>query len=173
MKTTLTVLGILIFYLSGYSQSITPSVINSSGNTFTGGFYSFDWSVGEIALITTMDDAEGKVTVTNGFFQPDKSAKDLSDKNAFAGNEITILPNPTPGQLQIVIDTKQQGSLSIVVYDASGRKIHMHKVISVGSSTTQKINLTGYSSGTYLLHISLQPAPGSIGKHGSYRIVKI
>lgn len=173
MKTKLLLLfALLLFYSFGYSQSISPSVINATGNTFTGGFYSFDWSVGELALVTAMSSADNKYIVTNGFIQTITYDK-KSDSNSFTQDELTILPNPTNGPIEVKLQTRQQGTISITVYDVAGRKLLSRQAVSYGLNTIEKIDLSSFAQGTYLIRVSLSPAPGSVNKSGAYKIVKI
>lgn len=173
MKTKLLLLfALLLSYSFSYSQSISPSVINATGNTFTGGFYSFDWSVGELALVNTMSSTNNKYIVTNGFIQTITYDK-KSNSNSFTQDELTILPNPTIGPIEVKLQTRQQGTISIIVYDVAGRKLLSRQAVSYGLNTIEKFDLSSFAQGTYLIRVSLNPAPGSVNKSGSYKIVKI
>jgi hypothetical protein len=67
-----TILPVVVFFLftTAYSQSNTPSVINSSGGSSQTGYYHFEWSVGEISLVNQMSSSNNSLILTNGFFQP-------------------------------------------------------------------------------------------------------
>ncbi len=56
----------LISYI-GYGQSVSPFVMNSTGNVFTGVGYSIEYSVGEVAVYTI---SEGDFIITEGILQP-------------------------------------------------------------------------------------------------------
>jgi hypothetical protein len=70
MKRTITlaVLFFSLFHCRG--QNIAPSVINAGGGTFQAGYYQFEWSIGELALIGEMSSSNNSLVITNGFIQP-------------------------------------------------------------------------------------------------------
>ena len=58
---------IVFFQAVVFSQPAYPSTINIAGKTSTADIYSFEWSVGESAAITTMGNSN--LLVTNGLLQ--------------------------------------------------------------------------------------------------------
>jgi hypothetical protein len=168
-----------LIFLFGFqyvqAQTITPAVLNSTGGSATEGFYTVDWSVGELTLVNTLMSVDGTLIVTNGFFQPNAWNKtpDETNGSTFTADEVTLLPNPTYGNLVVSFHTKQQGTLSIMVYDYAGKELCKKKAVSYGMGGTEKLDLTGQPKGTYLVRIVLTPAPGSVFKTITYKIVKI
>lgn len=176
MKRLLIINLVFLFVLQyGQAQTITPAVLNSTGGSSTEGFYTVDWSVGELTLVNTLQSVDGTLIVTNGFFQPHAWNKTPDEKNGstFTADEVTLLPNPTYGNLEVLFHTKQQGTLSIIAYDYAGRELCKKKVVSYGMGGTEKLDLTAQPKGTYLIRIALTPAPGSVFKSITYKIVKI
>jgi hypothetical protein len=176
MKQFLSInLVVLFVFQYGHGQTITPAVLNSTGGSSTEGFYTVDWSVGELTLVNTLKSHDGTFIITNGFFQPNALNKtpDNTNGSTFMPDEITLLPNPTYGNLEVQFHTKQQGALSIIVYDYAGRELCKKKAVSYGLGGTEKLDLSGQPKGTYLIRIVLTPAPGSVFKSITYKIVKI
>jgi hypothetical protein len=157
--------------LDSKSQSITSSVINASGNTYSQGYYSIDWSIGEMAVVESMNAANGSSTITNGFLQPNLLTEYPARK--FTPDEIKILPNPTYDKVEINFLTTQQGVLHIAIFDANGKNIISRKTVSYGIGSIERFNLTGLASGTYFINIELNPVPGSVQKTGNYKIIKL
>ncbi len=153
------------------SQSLTSSIINTSGNSYTQGYYSIDWSIGEMAVVESMNAANGSNVITNGFLQPEKLLEVTSQK--FSPDEIKILPNPTYNNVEINFLTAQQGVLHIAVFNASGKNLLVRKVPSYGIGSIERFNLSGFASGTYFFKIELIPVPGSMKKTGTYKIIKV
>ena len=61
---------VLAFSLISYmcqGQSVSPDLINSTGNVITGGGYSLEYSVGDIAVSSI---GEGDFIITEGVLQP-------------------------------------------------------------------------------------------------------
>ncbi len=163
----LTVLG----RFNSKAQSLTSSVINVSANSYTQGYYSIDWSIGEMAIIEPMNASNGNYIITNGFLQPDKPLENVVRN--FSPEEIRILPNPTYNNIEINFLTVQQGALYISVYDANGKHMLLHRAISYGVGSIEKLNLSNFASGTYFIQIELKPALGSVKKTGTYKILKL
>ena len=161
-----TVLGTI----TSKSQSITSSVLNASGNTYTQGYYSIDWSIGEMAVVESMSAANGSNTITNGFLQPNPLAEYTAQK--FTPDEIRILPNPTYDKVEINFLTAQKGALYIAIFDGGGKNIISRKTVSYGIGSIERFNLTGFAAGTYFINIELDPAQGSVKKTGNYKIIK-
>jgi hypothetical protein len=157
--------------LTARSQSGLSSAINVSGNTFSLSNYSIDWSVGELALVHTATSTDGFFVITNGLLQPELPR--ANNQYHFSNEEIRILPNLTSNIVEINILTRQQGTVKINVYDATGKKLAIAKTTSNGISSIERINLSNYAAGTYFLKIDLEPIMGSVPKTGSYKIVKL
>jgi hypothetical protein len=170
MKT----IALTAFLLAGIivrSQSISSYTINCSGNSYSQGFYNIEWSIGEQALINTMQ--PGAMILTNGFLQPNLSYYDQDARRYFTSQEIRILPNPTHGKIEVNVSTAEKGTLYLFLYDAGGKAIMSDKLLSAGIMVSRTIDLARLPSSGYLLRIELIPSPGSSSKTGSYKIIKL
>lgn len=153
------------------AQSAGSSVINVSGNSFSQGHLVVDWSVGEMALVNTGTSANNQFIITNGLLQPELPV--ANNSNHFSPDEVKILPNYGRGNIEVHFLTRQMGTLRMQVYDASGKLLLVSKAVSNGIGSVEKFNLTSFAAGTYFLKIDLQPSLGSVGKSGSYKIVRL
>lgn len=165
--------ALLLLNLAAKAQTASSSVINAAGNSFSQGYYAIDWSVGELALVNTMTSSNGYVILTNGLLQPESSGENVNPGKHFTSDEIKILPNPTYNKVEINISAPQQGTLSIIVYDAAGKQLMSTKTFSNGLQKSEKLDLSTFASGTYLFYIELNPLPGSVRKTGTFKIVKL
>jgi hypothetical protein len=169
---TLALMASILIAISVRSQSISSNTLNSSGNSYSQGYYNIDWSVGELSLVNTMESTP-QLIVTNGFLQPNLSATDQDQKHRFTASEIRIMPNPTRGKIEVNVATAEQGTLYFFVYDARGRAIMNDKLLSAGIMVSKFIDLTAFPASTYLVRIELIPSPGFTAKSGSYKIIKL
>lgn len=169
---TLALMALILTSISVRSQSVSTYTLNSTGNSYSQGYYNIDWSVGELALVTTMQQG-GEMIVTNGFLQPNLSYYDQDARRRFTVNEIRIMPNPTHGKVEVNISTAEKGNLYFFVYDASGKVLATDKMLSAGIMVSKFIDLTSFPSSSYLLRIELIPSAGSVSKTGSYKIIKL
>src|SRR5687768_2397473 len=101
MKNATTIIvGILISAIC-YAQSISSSVINASGGTSKNGYYQFEWSIGEMALVNQMQSGD-QLIVSNGFLQPYiLFPGTVYGTGQFAAGEIRIFPNPASRYVEI------------------------------------------------------------------------
>ena len=173
MKTRMTaVLFLLIVGSSVFAQTITPDVINSAGGSYKKGYHIIDWSIGELALVNTMENS--RYIITNGFIQPFTSDPILADYNlVFGEEEIRILPNPTRNTLEVNFRTKHRGRVSMKLVDATGSTLYTKEFTSNGHGHIEKVDMTAFRQGTYFLQINLVPIMGITRKRGAYKIVKI
>lgn len=168
----LTVLALAFAGSSVCAQTNTPQVINTTGGSSQTGYFIIDWSVGELALVNKMESSQ--YIVTNGFIQPfthDLTARDNND--VFSDDEIRILPNPTRNNLEVDFRTKQQGRVKMVLVNAAGKLLYQKEFNSYGDGHIERIDMTPFSSGGYVLKITLNPNTGFTRKSGGYKIIKV
>jgi hypothetical protein len=174
MKRTITlaVLFFSLFHCRG--QNIAPSVINAGGGTFQAGYYQFEWSIGELALIGEMSSSNNSLVITNGFIQPFIQSPATNNINSFfTKDEIKIFPNPASSYVEINFFTKQKGRITLSFYDGSGRKILTVTDSYYGVGLIKRIPVTHLPNEVYMLHVDLNADQGYSSKRGVYKIVKI
>lgn len=154
-----------------YSQSISPHVLNTSGGSAFINNIKFDWSIGEAPLVGTM---QSTIIVTNGFLQPvtDQSG-DVNNNSSFSPTEIRVFPNPASTYIEVNVLSAQSGMLHLRLYNSMGQMVFHKQVTYNGIGLIERIDMMQLPSTEYLLHLALDPAPGSVMKKGSYKIIKI
>ena len=174
MKKTITVVIVFFFLFNGKSQSIAPSVINTGGGSLQSGYYQFEWSIGELALVGEMNSSNNSLIITNGFIQPFIQYPATNNtNNIFANDEIKIFPNPASSYVEINFLTKQKGRITLSFYDGSGRKILTVADSYYGVGLIKRIPVSHLPNEVYMLHVDLDPYTGYSSKKGVYKIVKI
>ena len=174
MKKTITLVIVFFFIINCNSQSVAPSVINTSGGSFQAGYYQLEWSIGELALVGEMTSSNNSLVITNGFIQPFVQFPAANNTNNLFGNdEIKIFPNPASSYVEINFFTKQRGRIMLSFYDGSGRKIFTVSDSYHGVGLIKRIPVSQLPNEVYMLHVDLIPDPGYSSKKGIYKIVKI
>jgi hypothetical protein len=174
MKKTITLVIVFFFFIYGNSQTVQPSVINAGGGTFQSGYYQFEWSIGELALVGDMISSNNSLIITNGFIQPFiQYPSGDNGNNIFASDEIKIFPNPASSYVEINFLTKQRGRITINFYDASGKKILTTADVYNGVGLIKRIPVSQLPNEVYMLRIDLDPYAGFVAKKGFYKIIKI
>ena len=175
MKNATTVVIVFYFLFSTCdAQTNTPSVINASGGSLKTGYYSFEWSVGELSLVTQMNSPGNNLIVTNGFMQPYllyPGTNNLSYR--FGSDEIKIFPNPASDYIEINFYTNQKGKIKISLYDVSGKKVFYKETVGYGVDLIEKIPVSQFANGVYGLHIDMDADAGYVSKDGIYKLVKV
>src|SRR4029453_13099077 len=117
MKKAITLVIVFFFLFNCKSQSIAPSVINTSGGTFQSGYYQFEWNIGELALVGEMSGSNKSLVITNGFIQPFiQYPANYNTDNIFGNDEIKIFPNPASSYVEINFLITKRGRITLTFY---------------------------------------------------------
>ncbi len=167
-------LAVLFPAASCFSQSITPSVINSGGGTIQKEYYQFEWSIGELALVNQLSAPQNSLIVSNGFLQPYiLNPANYSITTFFENYEVKLFPNPATQYVEVNFFTRQKGKINLGMFDATGRKVYNHDLASDGVDLIYRIPVTNLAAGTYMLYINLASLSGYVSKTGVYKLITI
>src|SRR4051812_41395359 len=126
MKKIISVIPLLIVVLTGVkAQSITPSTINATGGHTNLGGTEFEWSVGEMAMVSTFS-ASG-IIVTQGLLQPAEAMVGVPTTSLTAKN-LHVFPNPASDVVNLQYTSATNGILSCRLYDMTGKEISNQKI---------------------------------------------
>jgi hypothetical protein len=143
MKKLLLIAGIFFAFYTANSQTNSPELISSSGDSFSNVNYILDWSIGELATETIS--ANGQI-LTQGFHQGIYTVTAIEDLRADI--EMTVFPNPTTDFITLNFAKVQNfGKLSYTITDFSGKVLQNSNF----SNETEQINFAKYSAGTYFI----------------------
>jgi hypothetical protein len=164
---------LLFFVMASNAQTTAPYAVNIAGNQVSVANYNFEWSVGESAAITTMDNSN--LLVTNGLLQYNVENQPETNLIAsFLPNEIRVYPNPVKNILDINILHANKGKHQIELLDAKGIKIKDVQLVYNGMGALEKWNLSGLPTGQYILNIrQMHSVNGRLVKKGAYKILKV
>jgi Secretion system C-terminal sorting domain len=174
MKKPISIVTVFFFFFWSNAQSVAPSVFNAAGGSFKQDYYQFEWSVGELSLVGEMTSSNNSFVITNGLIQPfiQYPARD-NRYNIFGSDEIKVFPNPASSYVEINFLTKQKGRITLSFYDGSGKKIYTTTHWYYGVGMIKRIPVSKLPNEVYMLHVDLDPDPGSVAKKGIYKIIKI
>lgn len=160
-------------YLFAPAQSISPSIINTTGHSVSSGNFHIEWSVGESAISTM---SNGNLVVTSGVLQPyvanQPQIRNLA--GLWLPDEIRVYPNPTRDIIEINILHRFKGKNKLELVDMQGRKVMETQFEYNGAGRIEKWNLSKLVAGEYFLYIQqLSPVTGKTIKRGAFKILKI
>lgn len=167
-----------IFMLAGLflsAESKAQQTLNVSGHSARIGQYTFDYSIGEMSLVST--ERANSLIITQGFLQPgafNGNQSDLGDEPALSGisDQIRVYPNPTQNILHVVTEEWVVGDFALQLLDAAGRILSIREgQVAVGMNHFS-LDLQSFAGGTYYLMLR---KPGQDGQSHtySYKIQKL
>ena len=124
------------------AQSVTPSVLASSGGSGEAGGMELDWTLGELAVASLNN---GGQLLTQGFHQPLLNSVGTFDGKPEIGMQ--VFPNPTAGFL--TISYEKDLKLLARLYAINGAQITEHTLTS-GDNT---LPLGDLPDGSYVLGV--------------------
>lgn len=139
VKSVITGIALIFLFFNGRSQSVSPEVIATAGDFFTGLTASISWTLGE-PVIETYSGTAG--TLTQGFQQDWQSPDGIIE--AEFNPDISIYPNPFYDQLTI----HSSVFCFVTVRDVIGRTVFGTTTIIAGSNS---VNLSSLEAGTYFI----------------------
>jgi len=128
----------------GFGQVATPSVVSSSGDSYSNGGVIMDYTLGEIVIETFSNSAN---ILTQGFHQGD-----LKITTAVVNLDIKtkIYPNPTTNF--IIIELEKNVNAELLVYDINGKIVIKDKL---RDEQKKQLDFSFLTQGNYFLHINI------------------
>ena len=136
----LLIVALALLNCNAFAQSITPSVINSTGGTATVGNLIIDWNVGE-SIVSTQTNG---IIVTNGQLQPVDEIISVEELNT--SWNISVYPNPTRDEF--VITAPNAGVFEASLFDLTGKFISKQTLMS-----TNRMDVRSLANGSYYLQV--------------------
>lgn len=170
----------LLFMAPARSQSVMPSVFNIAGGSYQNAdsYYQFEWSLGELTLISDFASADSSLRVTHGVLQP---CTDIMGKSPFIvyfePGEFRLFPNPTRGRFELDFFVRQTGRMEIQITDATGKVLQTKSYHYDGLDRIDYFDLTLYPNGVYFVIATLYPdenrADGlNVKRHSGFKVIK-
>jgi hypothetical protein len=149
-KTTIFLLFGIILTMNAMAQN-DPTCINSTGGSATYETITYDWSVGEMAAVETVE-ATGLI-ITQGYLQPVSLKGTAAEK--FAGQKkITLYPEHGKQTFSLETSFEKPGKLNYLLVDLNGRTLLKKETTVSGLKSKQDVDLSNYPNGLYLLQVS-------------------
>jgi hypothetical protein len=173
-------LAFFAFFSLNSVDTFCQQAINVSSNSATINGIKFDYSIGEMALISTERNAN--LIVTQGLLQPvrqtDEPTGSGSGTQSQPGNTasalsdlIKVYPNPTENILFVESVENTAVNISYQLFDAAGKIVISEKISWKAGPNKFSLDLKNYATGAYYLMIS-KPNVQGILENLSYKIQK-
>jgi hypothetical protein len=145
----------IIASISARAQSLSPTIINSTGGTATINGIVYDYSFGEITLISTF--ATPKLIVTQGLLQTrtDTAAVGIHDNERIMP-QVTVYPNPAQQLISFEAEYKNATKLHYELMDAAGKQVATKVLTLPAGKNRETLDVSMLPAGMYLLKITLK-----------------
>ncbi|MBC7552440.1 MAG: T9SS type A sorting domain-containing protein [Taibaiella sp.] len=173
MKRNILIAGVLVSFATAplaRAQSIWPSTLNATGGSTTVSGVQLEWSVGEMALVSTF--STSSIVVTQGVLQTRLSGAVNEVTPTSLGDYLTIFPNPANTVVNIQLNAVAEGTLTTRFMDMAGRLITEQKEAVKQGTNAQKIDVSNLAAATYMLQVYYKPNGGK-EEATSYKIQKL
>jgi len=128
-----------------YSQTASPELVSSAGDSYSNSTYQLSWSLGECVTATH---GAGSYIITQGLHQDNYVVTAVED--LATDIKMSVYPNPTNNFIYLkTVDTKVH-DLQYTVTDFTGKVLQMGKF----SSDIEQLDFSNYATGNYLIVIS-------------------
>jgi len=161
MKTKIKLLLLTAgFFLSlaGYSQTLSPSVISSSGGYFSSASASLSFTVAEMTMVQTFT-TSGNI-LTQGFQQPEDYSVGIAESD-IAANDLIIYPNPTNGAFTIEFNAVNGNNATVRLFNPLGQLVMTGNYEVLQGINKISFNISSFSQGIYLLELSNDKSNGT------------
>ncbi len=136
-------LGALFSVIPLSSQSLSPEVVATSGNSFSSPNVQIDFTIGEV---TTSTLSGGSNNLTQGFHQPEIHFFSV-DQNK---DEFTFSLYPNPTEQFVTVASTTETEMKVRIYSASGESIEVSSVFT----KTITLDLQLMACGSYIMVIT-------------------
>ena len=136
---------IIYYIIAGCINSTAQEVITPSAGYFETPSMSLNWTIGEIAIETYIND---NIMLTQGFNQANIIITGITEESLTDIN-ISFFPNPVKDIFTIKTGSEQMAQLTAEVYDLAGTKL-ISENINPGNT---QINTERLTTSEYILRI--------------------
>lgn len=166
-KLTLLLFSFTIASHALYSQVTAPVIFNSCGGSITTAAGTFEFSIGEPVVFTSIN---ANIVITQGVLQPFDDVLTAVDVMNIS-TRVKVFPNPTAMLVYLQPAFTQGGSLHCELYNASGQLMETREIKLLHGNEVQVFNIEQYTPGLYLLKVMFKTG----NKEGitTYKIQKL
>jgi len=151
------------------AQSTGPATLNASGGTTSIAGNDFEWSIGEMTMVSTF--SSSSITVTQGVLQPAAVSDGVKNVNSLE-KSLHVFPNPASTYVELQYSSSSGGRLSYKLTDMLGRVARTGTAKVAGGTLELQVEVTELAAATYLLEVTVENENGAV-EATSYKIDKI
>jgi len=167
-KLILSIPVITLLSLTAKAQSLAPTTLNATGGTAIIGANEFDWSVGEMTMVSTF--TASSIVVTQGVLQP----AEMATTRITEGNQpalLSVFPNPSSSIVNINCTSTVPATLEYRLMDMTGKTLLTSTRVTKTGLSAEQLNISQFACATYALAVTVTTEQGT--KTTTYKIEKL
>ena len=161
--------GLCMNVLEAHAQSFLHDVKNAAGGSFSNENYYWEWNIGELTGVKTVQ--SNGLTVTEGFcqtlFYPLRL--DQTERNN-QRKQFQLFPVPCQKELFVLSRMSTQVNADVIIVDDAGR-IQLRQLLFLNNETKAALNTSQLPTGHYKIVLRFKDLSG-VGQTYSYDIIK-
>lgn len=167
-KIILSIPVIAALSLTASAQSVGPATLNATGGTVVIGANEFDWSVGEMVMVSTF--STSSIVVTQGVLQPAATSTTRIEEADWP-TKLSVFPNPASSIVNINCTSPSPASFTYRLMDMTGKALLTGSSAAKQGLSTEQLNIGSLACATYMLAITVNT--GQETKTITYKIEKL
>jgi type IX secretion system substrate protein len=153
MKKLYFIFAIAVSSLGMNAQSLTPTVIASTGGFSSNANGSLSYTVGEMTMVQTFS-ANNNI-LTQGFQQPNEFPLGLIDITQDDFGSFAVYPNPAVDVTNFGFQMPEAGRVTIAIYDELGQKVSdIYAANYENGKITGNANVSSLSAALYFVTLT-------------------
>lgn len=160
MRMTLIMPGVFLALMASVhakAQSIGPSTIDAAGGTAGLAGNTYEWSVGDMAVITTY--TSGSLVVTQGTLQPFNIPVGVN--KITLDQQLKAYPNPATSTVYLEYNLGNSGKLEYMLQDIAGKTVFQKTIEVTPGGGKEAISMMALANAAYVLNVTYRPNEGS------------
>jgi len=153
MKKKISGLLLLLVISSGIlrSQTLSPTVISTSGGFYSASNAMLSFTVAEMTMVETYTKT-GNI-LTQGFQQPEDFSSGIAEIIPISDN-LLVYPNPTSGLFTLSFTSNVSGENMITLRNLVGQEVFSKNITQNTGVNTVKFDISSLRQGIYLLELT-------------------
>ncbi len=160
----LIVLLLTVLLFQAQAQSVSPSVLASTGSYFSNATFSLSSTFGEMTMVETF--SGGNNFLTQGFQQPFQMSTGITNPIPDNGT-FSIYPNPSDGNFLLTFHYATGGTSSFRMLNMLGQVVNNTTVKFDKGVNFQNFNLHSLANGIYFFEANYSFTDGKVLKNVS------
>lgn len=160
-KIKITALGLILLSGSTYAQS----TLNATGGEATINGNTYEYSLGEMTLVST--ESGSNIVVTQGLLQPSRAFASNTADVIISQGQLSIYPNPSASIVNMQPQFKQGGNMHIQLLNSAGQVVLKESYKLSEGNEKQQFDISAFAIGNYILQVNYN------NSRNAYKIQKI